>query len=77
VHAHGVDIGAVEEGFVGAGIVGPNAVDEFVLPQEPAAFGLRIRLDGRRRRGSGRWQVDRDGGERRLGGYLMDALEAQ
>jgi hypothetical protein len=42
VHAHGVDIGAVQKGFVGAWVIGPDPVDQFVLTKEPAAFGPRF-----------------------------------
>jgi hypothetical protein len=46
VHAHGVDIGAVEQRLVGAGIVFADALDQLVLAQK---LGGRS-LDGRRRR---------------------------
>jgi len=39
VHAHGVDIGAVEEVFVGVRLVGLDAFDQLVLAQKPAPFG--------------------------------------
>jgi hypothetical protein len=42
VHADGVDIGAIEEGFVGAGIVSANALDQFILAQELAGRGFGL-----------------------------------
>jgi hypothetical protein len=37
VHAHGVDIGAVKDSLLGAGIVGEDLIDQLVLPQYRAA----------------------------------------
>jgi hypothetical protein len=34
VHAHGVDIGAVQQGFVGRRIVGVDALDQLVLAED-------------------------------------------
>jgi hypothetical protein len=45
MHPHGVDIGPVEKRFVGAWVIGPDALDEFILPEELA----RLALAGRRR----------------------------
>jgi hypothetical protein len=42
VHADSVDIGAVEEGLVGAGIVSANPLDQFILAQELARRGFRL-----------------------------------
>jgi hypothetical protein len=46
VHAHGVDIGAVEQGFIRRRIVGVDALDQLVLAEDLLA-GLR-RRGGRR-----------------------------
>jgi hypothetical protein len=77
VHPHGVDIGAIQQALVGTGIVGPNAVYEFILAQELARFGLGVagpgfRVGRRHRRGG----ID-DGERRRLGKERVWALEAQ
>jgi hypothetical protein len=70
VHAHGVDVGAVEQRLVGAGIVGPDPFDEFVLAQELARFAL-----GRQRPGRG-CGGEREG--RRLGWFQsLCMLETQ
>jgi hypothetical protein len=37
MHAHGVDIGAVENRLFGAGIVGEDLIDQLVLPKDRAA----------------------------------------
>jgi hypothetical protein len=73
VHAHRIDIGAVEHGLVGGGVVGLDPLDQLVLAQEAARFGLgRIgfglcRRGGRRRRVVREWVVrERDD----LGGRL-------
>jgi len=57
VHAHRIDIGAVEEGFVRAGIIGPNTINQLILAQKPwrGGFGFAAlkgarRRDGRRRK---------------------------
>ena len=42
---HGIDIGAVEQVFVGAGIVLLDPVDQLVLPHHPRLAGLRRSLD--------------------------------
>jgi hypothetical protein len=34
VHAHGVDIGAVQKGFIGRRIIGVDALDQLVLAQD-------------------------------------------
>jgi hypothetical protein len=69
VHAHGVDIGAIQQRFVGAGVVGPHTIDEFVLPKEPAALSARLGFGDQRRglpRGRGpAGQADGDGDGRR------------
>jgi len=44
VHAHGVDVGAVELALVGRGVVAPDLVDQLVLAEQlafGAAAGLR------------------------------------
>jgi hypothetical protein len=62
MHAHGVDIGAVQQALVRGGIIGLDALDQFVLTQELGAAarplrgrraflrgdGLKRRLDGER-----------------------------
>jgi hypothetical protein len=63
VHAHGIDVGAVEQGFVGAGIIGADAIDELVLAQKPAALRLGLAPGG----GRGRFGW----------GCRLDGLEAQ
>ena len=35
VRLHGIDIGAVQQVFVGIGIIGPDAFDQIVLPHHP------------------------------------------
>jgi hypothetical protein len=52
VHLDGIDIGAVEQGFVGARVIGLDPLDQFILPQELGRRSLGFRL-GRwdRRRG--------------------------
>jgi len=70
VHAHGVDIGPVQKSFIGAGIVGADSFDEFILPEKLARRGFR------RGRGSApaavniRWR-------RLFGNAVEDAREAQ
>jgi hypothetical protein len=51
VHAHGVDIGPVQQGLVSGRIVGVDALDQFVLAKELLA---RLGGGGRRRRVVGR-----------------------
>jgi len=67
MHAHGIDIGAVQQGFVGAGVIALDPVDQLILAQEfGAGRGGRVFSLGRRafsRRGFGR-----GGFERRRGG---------
>ena len=47
---HGVDIGAVQQVFVGIGIIGPDALDQIVLPHHARARRLdRLGRLGRRR----------------------------
>jgi hypothetical protein len=46
MHAHGVDIGAVQQGFVGRRIVGVDTLDQLVLAEE-----LLAGLGGRGRGG--------------------------
>jgi hypothetical protein len=41
VHAHGVDVGPVEQGLVGGRVVALDPVDQLVLAQEPRPRGLR------------------------------------
>jgi hypothetical protein len=48
VHAHGIDIGAVQQRLVGGRIVGPDAVKQFVLAQEAGSRGLGGGRRGRR-----------------------------
>ena len=48
VRLHGVDIGAVQQVFVGVGIVGPDAFDQIVLPHHARA--RRLGRPGLRRR---------------------------
>jgi hypothetical protein len=51
VHAHRIDIGPVEEGFVRAGIIGPNAFDQLILAQKSRGCGSGLAaLKGARRR---------------------------
>jgi len=70
VHAHGVDVGAVEQGLVGGGIVGADALDQFILAKELARGRLGL--------GDGRRSGDDGGGGRRLGGSeRVGAFEAQ
>jgi len=46
VHTHGVDVGAIEQGFVGGRIVAFDPIDQFILAQEPGRGGrLGRRLD--------------------------------
>ncbi len=47
---HGVDIRAVQQVFVGVGVVRPDAIDEIVLPHHARAGRLRLVRDRRRRR---------------------------
>jgi len=46
VHPHGVDVGAVEKRLIGARVIGLDAVDQLVLPQELPARGLAVALLG-------------------------------
>ncbi len=71
VHTHGVDVGAVQQRFVGAGIVGAHPIDQLVLTQELAALGLGLKLLGSRLDGKG------GGLGRRLFGKRFCALGAQ
>ena len=57
VRLHGVDIGAVEQVFVGIGIIRPDAIDQIVLPHHARA--RRFRLLGYRRRGRHRNLIGR------------------
>ena len=67
VGLHREDIGAVEQGLVGIGIVGPNLLDQLILPQHAPMWGdagsLRkcekrpARPDGRSRPSRGRVRV--------------------
>jgi hypothetical protein len=68
MHPHGIDVGSVEQGLVGAGIVGADALDQFVLAQKAARLGFG--RGGRRRR-------DRDGGGRRRLGKRNERLCAR
>jgi hypothetical protein len=54
MHAHGVDIGPVEQRLVGARIIGADALDQFVLAKEFARFGLGLIRGRRRDKGDGR-----------------------
>jgi hypothetical protein len=49
VHAHGIDVGAVEKRLVGGGVVGADLLDQLELAEELRT--LRRRGDGRRRLG--------------------------
>ena len=50
VRLHGVDIGAVEQVFVGVRIIRPDALDQIVLPHHARARGLGPLHHGRGRR---------------------------
>ena len=50
VRLHGVDIGAVQQVFVGIGIIRPDALDQIVLPHHARARRFRLLRHGRRRR---------------------------
>jgi hypothetical protein len=58
VHAHGVDIGPVQQGFIRRRIVGVDALDQLVLAKDLLA-GLGSGRDGRRSR------IDGDGQRRK------------
>jgi hypothetical protein len=47
VHPHGVDIGAVQQVFVGRGVIGLDPVDQLVLAQEFGTRGLGGGVAGR------------------------------
>jgi hypothetical protein len=64
VHLDGVDIGPIEKRLIGAGVVGLDPFDEFVLPQKLGRRSLEFRL--------GRWDRDRGRrGPRNRGGELQ------
>src|SRR5438067_1288578 len=44
VHAHGVDVRPVQQRLVRARVIGLDAVDQLILPQELAALGLGVGL---------------------------------
>ena len=50
VRLHGVDIGAVQHVFVGVGVIGPDALDQIVLPHHARARPGWLRLQARRSR---------------------------
>jgi len=62
VHPHGIDIGPVEQALVGGGVVGADALDQFILAQELGAALCR-RLSSRRvfRLGGGLRRFDGEG----------------
>jgi hypothetical protein len=47
---HGVDIGAVEQVFVGVGVIRPDPLDQIVLPHHARAWRFRLLRHRRRRR---------------------------
>jgi hypothetical protein len=61
VHAHRIDVGAVQQLFIGGGIVGADALDQLVLAQElrtapGSGFRRRVlRLGGGFRRLGREW----------------------
>jgi hypothetical protein len=69
VHLHRIDIGAVDQRLVGAGVVGADPLDQLILAQELLTRRLRPRGRRLRRRGGG--------GCRRGRGGALDGLEAQ
>jgi hypothetical protein len=87
MHAHGVDIGAVDQGLVGGRVIALDPFDQLVLSEETERLGLLRRLGfgvdfrlGRRgrRRSSGELRPDRCGGFRvRLYGKRFCARGAQ
>jgi hypothetical protein len=72
VHSNGVYVGAIQKGFVGARIISPDAIDQFVLAKKPAALRLRFGLFARKGR-----QTCGDGGGRRLLSLSIGAFQAQ
>jgi len=54
MHAHGVDIGAIEQGLVGRRVVALDPLDQFVLTQKLLpGLGRRRGLNGRGLRADG------------------------
>ncbi len=53
VHAHGVDVGAVQQGLVGRRVVALDPFDQLILAQEARPRG-RLERRGRQSRGDGR-----------------------
>ena len=51
VHAHGVDIGAIQDRLVRCGIVGTDLLDQLVLPQVFLPLAVRAAINGDHRRG--------------------------
>ncbi|MND94056.1 hypothetical protein D3C80_862600 [compost metagenome] len=92
VHFHRIDIGAVQQRFVGGGVIGLDRLDQFELAHDRGALGFRhLRLGDfrrqRRRPGKERRRLVyliRDlirrrvrGGPRREDGYAVDRLSRQ
>jgi hypothetical protein len=74
VHAHGVDVGAVEQAFVGGRIVGADLLDQLELAEEFRTRLGRLPVLGGLLQGVLEWG---GGLERRLLGQRVCAFRAQ